>query len=192
MGNGTISKLYSSHSYFSFPTKLLWLFTVTQASQKVTYCNFKISNLLNFFVNMLTCGREISKLSPPTVVILYTNQTFPECSLWQFLPKLLIRISKNSNAIIFKWLTFNIVANGKISKRYSSHSYYSFPTNFLWMFPVTGLTKVTYSNFEISNYKKHWKFSSTWDCLRGKISKTLIHFQPTFFWILRVTVLCEE
>ena len=48
-------------------------------------------------------------------------------------------------------------------KRYSSHSYDSFSIKLLWLFLVTGLTKVAYRNFENSNFyfleKKDWNLT---------------------------------
>ena len=64
------------------------------------------------------------------------------------------------------------MANWKILKLYSSHSYYSFTTKLLWMFPVTGLTKVTSWDFQISNLIiRKMKFPLTWDPKGMKISK---------------------
>ncbi len=119
-------------------------------------------------------GRENFKELPLLQLCFFFNQTFSECSPIAVLTKFGYRNFENLNLFYKKRLKCNILANGKILKPYSFHSYDAFSNIFfLWTFPVTGLTqKLLIGILEVQfKEKEKIKISLIWDPMGCKFSK---------------------
>ncbi len=78
-----------------------------------------------------------------------------------------------------------------ISKRYSTQQLWIFVTKLFLKISVTVLTKVTYRNFEVSNFDFFF-LKKTWEWKFQNATHMVNLFQPNFIWMFHVTVLTED